>query len=136
MTKVQPRGIRNCNPLNLRKSSNPWQGKITPGTDSEFEQFTNVIFGLRAAMVNLRTYIMRYHVNTVAAIIEKWAPRSENSTSEYIKYVCKATGYTPDTIIIFENQEQIVRLVHAMAQVECGQGCVTMRSCYAAYMII
>ena len=46
------RGYRNNNPLNIRiDKKNPWLGRVIPNTDGEFEQFTSMAYGYRAAMV-------------------------------------------------------------------------------------
>ena len=52
----KPRGIRNNNPLNIRKGNN-WQGEISPQSDKEFEQFESMTMGVRAGMKILRNYI-------------------------------------------------------------------------------
>ena len=44
-----PRGIRNNNPLNIRKSKDQWQGMRREQTDSAFCQFENLAYGWRAA---------------------------------------------------------------------------------------
>ena len=115
-----PRGYRNNNPLNIRISSNAWQGKKTPNTDGVFEQFTSMAYGYRAAMVLIRTYINQYGLNTVQGIISRWAPNNENNTAGYISSVCRLTGYEPDTIISPTNKEQICNLCYAMSIVENG----------------
>ena len=48
-----PRGLRNCNPLNIRKSNGTkWVGQI--GDDGTFCVFEDVVHGLRAAFRLLR----------------------------------------------------------------------------------
>ena len=39
--RALPRGIRNHNPGNLRRSADPWQGLATTQTDEEFFQFAH-----------------------------------------------------------------------------------------------
>lgn len=115
-----PRGIRNNNPLNIR-IGNTWLGEVPNPTDSEFEQFVSIRYGLRAAFVILRRYIRRYQRNTPARIITAWAPSTENNTVKYIDTVCKRSGIAPDVTINYEDVDKMVRLVAAMAYVECGQ---------------
>ena len=51
------RGIRNNNPLNIRRSKDKWQGLKTLQTDAQFCQFETMAYGWRAAFVMLtRTY--------------------------------------------------------------------------------
>lgn len=116
------RGYRNNNPLNIRISSNTWQGKVPvyDNTDGVFEQFRSMAYGFRAAMRNIRTYIINYGARTVQAIISKWAPPSENSTNSYITHVCQLAGFAPSTVIDPANKDQMCRLVKAMAFIENG----------------
>lgn len=115
-----PRGIRNNNPLNIR-IGNTWLGEVPNPTESEFEQFVSIRYGLRAAFVILRRYIRRYQRNTPARIISSWAPSSENNTEKYINTVCKRSGIAPGETIDYDDVDKMVRLVAAMAFVECGQ---------------
>lgn len=114
-----PRGIRNNNPLNIR-IGNTWLGEVPNPTDSEFEQFVSVRYGLRAAFYILRRYIRRYGRNTPAKIIRAWAPAIENNTQRYIEVVCKRSLIAPDEVIDYADKNTMVRLVKAMAFVECG----------------
>ena len=43
------RGIRNNNPLNIRHSSDRWEGAREEQTDSAFVQFQTMAYGYRAA---------------------------------------------------------------------------------------
>lgn len=119
-TKKQPRGIRNNNPLNIR-IGNTWLGEVPNPSDSDFEQFVSVVYGLRAAFCILRRYIRRYHRDTIAKIISAWAPSNENNTAAYISQVAKRVGIDPDTIIHYEDADTMFSLVQAMAMQECGQ---------------
>ena len=118
--KVVPRGIRNNNPLNIR-IGNTWLGEVNDPTDSEFEQFCSMEYGCRAAFCILRRYIKRYQLNNVQLIISRWAPKSENATQAYIDHVCNQMGCTPNTVIEYENRDEMCKLVAAMAVVENGQ---------------
>lgn len=116
MTTRVTRGIRNCNPLNIR-IGNKWKGLKTPNTDGAFDQFVNMYFGYRAAFVTLRNYINKHKCDTVAKIINRWAPRNENNTEAYIKTVCKRTGFARDQVLQAKFDD-LSKLVHAMAFVE------------------
>lgn len=119
MTKI-PRGIRNNNPLNIR-IGNTWLGEVPNPTDSEFEQFVSVTYGLRAAFCILRRYIRKYNRNTIYKIICAWAPAVENQTEKYCLYVSQRMSMAPDEIIAYEDKVTLVALVCAMARFECGQ---------------
>lgn len=120
--QTTPRGIRNNNPLNIRISSTPWLGKIAANTDGAFEQFTDMKFGLRAGLVNIRTYIKRDHIDTIQAIINRWAPeRDGNNTKAYIEFVCDKIKLAPGTRVRYTDKGILCMLVWAMCLVECGQ---------------
>lgn len=116
-----PRGLRNNNPLNIRKTNNPWLGKIKDGTDPAFEQFVSMDYGIRAAFINCRTIIKRTKSCTVEKLIKIWAPPSENNTIVYIHRVCETAGFIPQERLEFRNKSQMCKLLHAMTIVECGQ---------------
>ena len=66
-----PRGIRNNNPLNIRRSKDQWQGMKKTQSDSSFCQFETFEDGWRAAFVLLtRTYYHKYRLYTIRAIQE------------------------------------------------------------------
>ena len=92
-----PRGIRNNNPLNIRRSKDKWQGLRAVQTDAAFCQFETLDYGWRAAFYLLtRTYYHKYRLYTIRGIVSKWAPESENNTKAYIANVSRLTGIDPD----------------------------------------
>lgn len=114
-----PRGIRNCNPLNIRTSSVCWVGQC--GHDGTFCQFIDLRHGLRAAFKLLHTYLDKYKLDTIERIIKRWAPPNENNTEDYIKRVCNYAGLRPDEVIkVNQEEEKACKLVAAMAFVENG----------------
>lgn len=114
-----PRGIRNNNPLNIR-IGNAWVGEVEHPTDNQFEQFTSMVYGLRAGFIILRRYIERYHIDTIEGIISRWAPNCENNTGKYIMAVSSMMGLSPSTKISFHDEGTMTALVAAMVKVECG----------------
>lgn len=122
---MEPRGIRNNNPLNIRKGSN-WKGERPVQTDKAFEEFQTMQYGIRAGFVILRKYITGYNgitqkFNTIEKIVRRWAPPTENATQKYIDFVAKDMGISPHQTIAFPNKSLMVDLVYAMIFVECGQ---------------
>ena len=95
---MTPRGIRNCNPLNIRRTGkDQWKGMAEVQADSAFVQFKSLEYGWRAAFHLLtRTYYHKYRLYTIRTIIRRWAPSSENDTSAYIANVSLLTGIDPD----------------------------------------
>lgn len=119
-----PRGFRNNNPLNLRISGVNWRGKVpvTQNTDGAFEQFDSMHNGIRAALLNIRTYINKYHCDTPRLIIRRWAPDSDgNNSARYVEAVCKLINSNPNRLVIFTNRKDVCRLVYGMIYVECGR---------------
>lgn len=123
--KKIPRGIRNNNPLNIRKGNN-WQGENKVQTDASFEQFESMTYGLRAGFKILKNYMSGYGgrvapLQCVADIIGRWAPPNENNTKAYMTSVCALTGLHPREHISFSDRNKMIALVDAMCRVECGQ---------------
>ncbi|MFV0402920.1 MAG: structural protein P5 [Bacteroides graminisolvens] len=113
-----PIGLRNNNPLNIRVSSNTWLGKVA--SDNAFEKFSTLDYGIRAAVKNLITYYTRDKLVTVGSIVSKWAPPSENHTSNYVKYVAEKMGVSATSAIPL-TVDTFAKLVAAMSDVELGK---------------
>lgn len=112
------RGIRNNNPGNIVKSMTAWVGKVphSQNTDSRFEQFITVEYGLRALMKNIITWVNRGE-NTIEKLITKWAPSFENNTNGYIQKVSSEIGISSKTALTLE-KNQLIALAKAIAKVE------------------
>lgn len=122
---MQPRGVRNSNPLNIRKGQN-WKGEASVSLDRSFETFESLEYGFRAGLKLLRNYItghnsMHIKYNTLFSIIPRWAPPSENATLKYIKIVSARSGISPYEVIDPYDKKVMCQLARAMAFVECGQ---------------
>ena len=122
-----PRGIRNNNPLNIRRNGSHWVGLRPKQTDPDFFQFQTMAWGFRAAFRILRTYWHAYGLHTVKQIITRWAPPNENATSSYVQTVLgglAASGYVVDDKTPVEAPENNMRLwcafARAMFKAECG----------------
>ena len=112
------RGMRNCNPLNIRRvAGTEWKGQRAEQTDRHFVQFERIEWGLRAAFCILRTYARRYNLRCIRDIVTRWAPSSENNTERYIDNVCRWTGYGGRQRL---TEADWPILVKAMARQECG----------------
>ena len=116
---MSTRGIRNNNPLNIRKGDT-WLGMVDNPTDPEFVQFVEMVYGVRAAFIILHRYFTIYRLNTVEKIISRWAPSSENNTNSYIRAVCQRTGFVLHEKLSFDCGADMIDLVDAMIGVECG----------------
>lgn len=120
-----PRGLRNNNPGNIIHTANgkllaPYIGEVRPTIDSRFRTFKTMVYGYRALILLLHTYIKRGN-NTIEKIINTWAPPIENATSNYIKTVVFKTGINKDTIIKITDTDKIKSIAKAISEVENGQ---------------
>lgn len=96
---LEPRGIRNNNPLNIRWSAvNNWNGQI--GQDSGgFAIFDTPENGIRAAAKILDSYNRR-GITTLGKIISTWAPAIENNVEAYLSHVEQLTGKNRNMAIV------------------------------------
>lgn len=118
------RGIRNNNPLNIRKGCS-WMGERGQQDDSQFEQFVSMEMGLRAGIRLVCNHIdgrtsSKIKCSNLDRLIRAWAPPTENNAEAYIATVEKLTGINRFQRIYSNNRDMICRIVRAMAQVECG----------------
>lgn len=122
MSKSLPRGLRVNNPGNIEisKGGNPWLGEIIPSADSRFAQFKSMAYGYRAMFKLLDNYNKNYGLNTVASMINRWAPSEENYTTAYIDFVCDRMGISPTAQIDTEDRDTMVAMVSAMSRIEQG----------------
>ena len=120
MKQTLPRGLRNNNPGNIRLSKDNWQGLAPEQTDPQFFQFTAPEWGYRALIKTLQTYRKKHNLQTIAEMISRWAPHTENNTSGYISRVCREMqvpdSYVPD----IEDKGTMCALVAAISEVENG----------------
>ena len=118
------RGLRNCNPLNIIKTKNTvWLGQIHTDAEQTFCQFSEMVYGCRAALKLLNTYYHKHRCVTLSMIIRRWAPESENNVRAYIQTVSQLTGIGPHTLLPPMKEETKTvwcDIVLAMASVECG----------------
>lgn len=116
-----PRGLRNCNPGNIRRSSVRYDGEVTPSQDAAFKQFVTMAYGYRAIFALLYTYQHRYRLDTIAQMLGRYAPTNENDTSAYIAAVAEGSGVSPNGRITTTNGDVMVPIVAAMSFVENGE---------------
>jgi len=113
-----PRGMRNNNPGNIRRSGNAWKGKLSTSSDSAFEQFISYAYGIRAMIRQLLTYQGR-GLDTISEILYTWAPPADhNDTEGYISFVSNRSGFSPHQTLNLRNKATMSALVRAMAQME------------------
>ena len=118
------RGLRNCNPGNIRLSGTKYKGE-TPSADPAFKCFENMTWGYRAMFVLLHTYRRRYGLSTIRQMISRYAPPSENFTQGYIDFVARQAGIGPDEPVDTLEGDVMRRIVAAMSKIENGADAVT-----------
>lgn len=118
--KTFPRGIRNNNPGNLKKTDTKWQGLADTQTDDTFFVFSTPIYGIRALARTLISYQVKHGLRTIRQIIGRWAPSSENDTVAYIKAVCEDSGFGADVELDMHKHEHLRALVVAIIGFENG----------------
>lgn len=115
-----PRGIKNNNPGNIRKTNINWQGEIE-GDDAAFEKFTTPEYGIRAMIKCLQTYERKYGPQTIETLIDRWAPPVENDTGSYVRHVAQVCGVSKDAIFSTKNKAEVLMLCKAITLHENGQ---------------
>lgn len=116
-----PRGIRNNNPGNIRRSRDPWQGLAKEQADREFFTFQSAVYGIRALARLLITYQDKYGLSTIETIITRWAPAVENNTKAYIQSVARHTGFAALQTLDMHRFEHLKPVLEAIIQHENGQ---------------
>lgn len=113
-----PRGIRNNNPGNIVSSPTRWQGEIE-GSDPKYASFATPEAGIRALGKNLLSYQAK-GIDTVEAIIARWAPATENDTAAYVKQVAKEIGVDPREPLNLKDRKTLTALATAIIKHENG----------------
>lgn len=115
-----PRSVRNNNPGNLRASAFTRKLPGFQSVDADgFAVFDSPSSGAAAQGALLSSYIDRGY-NTVAKIINRWAPPSDNNdTGAYIKSVAKALNVAPGQVL---SKDAIPQLQSIISRVEGGPG--------------
>jgi hypothetical protein len=108
--------VLNNNPGNLRDEGDDWEGST--GVNKGFTTFDTPQAGVRAMSKVLDTYHKDYGLNTISEIINRWAPPSENNTTNYINTVSNLTGIDADTPLTKDDR---AKLIKAMIRMEGGK---------------
>lgn len=148
---------RNNNPLNLRPlpTGERWQGQTGVNHNTvtgAFCVFDTNSSGVRAATVNMRSYVKHAGVKTLRDVIYRWAPPppgqkltgtagsavggvDQNHTEAYLASVCAETGLKPTfdmTPIALAAgpsvywRGQLAGIIRAMNRVEAGKSTITI----------
>ena len=115
-----PRGLRNRNPGNLRRSAERFRGGVVPSRDAAVKEFERLEWGYRALFVVLDTYRRRHGLRRLEEFIARWAPPAENDTAAYLRAVTARTGLAPDAEIDTRDRPTMTALAAAITRVENG----------------
>jgi hypothetical protein len=131
-----PRGIRNNNPGNLRDTTIAWQGEVAPNMkkDKDFEEFTEMKFGVRALLMDLRSDIQKGK-NTLHSLLAEFAPGNENDTSAYIRFMVDQTPYVEYQTLKPE-KEYLWELARGIIRYETGRDILTRELFETAYSMM
>lgn len=117
---MDPRGIRNNNPGNIRRTDIEWEGMAPEQPDPEFVTFQDPVYGVRALGRVLNTYYEKHGLSTVADIINRWAPPNENNTDAYVKSVAAQMGLPANAPLDMKDPQVVARLAKAIIHHENG----------------
>ncbi len=115
-TNPGARGIRNNNPLNLGYV--PGQQGVV-GSDGRFGQYGSMADGIAASERQLLSY-QAQGSDTIAKMIARWAPASENETGSYVRQVSQWTGIDPTARVDMHDPVTAQKIIGAMARRESG----------------
>jgi len=91
--------------------------ETTPGNESTI--FEAPEYGVGAWWELLRQYRAKYATTTVGGIITRYGGGQDYSA--YVQFVAKATGFTSDTAIDLNNDQQLLQFGKAMFRYEAGR---------------
>jgi hypothetical protein len=113
------RGERNNNPGNLVKGEN-WQGMAAEQPDPRFITFQTPEYGIRALAKLLQNYGSKGY-NTIAKIVTRYAPSSENDTMSYINSVALQMNVNPAAVLDLNDITTLASLTNAIISHENGR---------------
>lgn len=113
------RAERNHNPGNIRRCGVRYRGERRPSCDPAFKEFESDEWGYRAMFVLFESYRRRYSIDTLRAIVTRWAPPLENDTEEYVRFVAERAGIDADATLP-PRDVRLRAIAEAMSRFERG----------------
>lgn len=111
---ADPLGIRQNNPGALRR----WPGAAQ--APNGFAVFRTPMEGLVAMRDNLLSYSQK-GLDTIAGIINRWAPPNENNTKAYIEHMARSLGVGPNAKLNMQDPETLAALMRGITMMENGK---------------
>lgn len=121
-----PRNERNHNPGNIEYGEFAKAHGAT-GSDGRFAIFPDKETGSAAMDTLLGVYSKKHGKNTVAGIIGRWAPSSENNTSSYVKAVASKMGVDPNQQLDMDDPKVISAIASQISAHEGAASAYSMR---------
>lgn len=123
MNGAATRGERDNDPGNLRRDTTPWLGLVPLAdcVEKAFCTFDTAVHGIRALCRVLLSYQRLDACRTLAQVIERYAPRTENDTDAYLADVVARTGIGAGEIIDLEQRNQLATVARAIITHENGR---------------
>lgn len=118
-------GEAHNNPLNIMATSIQWEGEIkcqdnrTEVDGQKTECFEHVVYGIRAAIIILKNYQSKYHINTLEELTKRWATGRQKDYAQYLAYVLGIEINTP--FQLSGNPIFTANLIEAMIEFENGR---------------
>ena len=118
---TEPRGLRSNNPLNIDyHASMKWQGLDDPPSDGRFARFTSLAYGLRAGVINARSYKHKHGIRTLNQYMQRFAPVGKENPTTYREFVAKTTGLSLDAVIDLDDRATVQPILRAQVSFENG----------------
>lgn len=123
MSGDETRGERNCNPGNVIRDTTHWLGMLPEidQADRRFCRFSAPVYGIRALCRILLSYQRIDRCRTLAEVIQRYAPKSENDTAAYLADVVARTGIAADAPLDLEQKRELAAVARAIILHENGR---------------
>ncbi|WP_129551810.1 hypothetical protein [Komagataeibacter xylinus] len=120
-----PRGIRNNNPGNLQYEGQAGAHMETGTNRPRYAAFPTMDAGIQALQKQLVLYNNR-GLNSVASILPKYAPATENDTDGYIASLSRQMHVAPNTPLDLTNPAVQRQMIYGISNVENGHDSVSL----------
>jgi hypothetical protein len=117
------RGERDNDPGNLRRDATPWLGLVPLADCAEkvFCTFDTPVNGIRALCRVLLTYQRIDGCRTLAQVVGRYAPSTENDTQAYLADVAARAGIDAGEALDLERAAELAEIARAIIIHENGR---------------
>lgn len=121
--------INKNNPFNIRyNAANRWIGLT--GNHKGFCEFSELMYGIRAAAYIIMVSYRRRSIFTYKQIISAYAPSSENNTEAYLSFICKTLQVKPD-----DNPRNIYDIARLLVRIAYYESSFVLDRDYTIFVI-